>query len=345
LLVCVLAARSPAAVPARRGDLALALGFGLFVGIVFAYQIDIDSPLPVPRATWPIVAAVLLASAATREVRSATLPRLLAAAPLVALVVPLGLALTAPSLEVRGVGNGSYRLLDWNLHTGVNGDGQIDLETIARLIDDRDPDIVVLQEVGRGWPIAGANDQAEWLSRRLGMRYEWAPAADDQFGNLILSRFTMSDAEILRLPYGEGPQHRSALRVLVGTGPGAPVQVIGVHLQNGDVPATREDQIEAVLAAWPHDPGTVIAGDLNMQPTESNVTLFVDAGFASAQDDATIGDPDGSTARDPLFVGDRVDWIWVTPDVPYDTFAIVESEASDHLPLVVTAPEPRVAET
>jgi endonuclease/exonuclease/phosphatase family metal-dependent hydrolase len=124
----------------------------------------------------------------------------------------------------------------------------------------------------------------------------------------------------------------------VDTGGSTPTQVIDVHLQNGDVPATREDQIAAVLAAWPHDPGTVIAGDLNMQPTEDNVRLFTDAGFASAQDDPAIGDPDASTARDPTFPGDRVDWIWITPAVTFTGFAIVDSEASDHLPLVVTAP-------
>jgi endonuclease/exonuclease/phosphatase family metal-dependent hydrolase len=76
----------------------------------------------------------------------------------------------------------------------------------------------------------------------------------------------------------------------------------------------------------------VIAGDLNMQPTENNVNLFLDAGLVSAQD--TAGDPSASTARDPNFPGDRVNWIWGTTDLTFEEFEILASEASDHLPLV-----------
>jgi endonuclease/exonuclease/phosphatase family metal-dependent hydrolase len=256
--------------------------------------------------------------------------------------VPAGLLLAVGlAFVLRGTGStpmpatpaDPLAVMDWNIHTAVNGDGNVDLASIAEAIERENPDVVVLQEVGRGWPIAGQVDQAEWLARRLEMDMTWASAADDQFGNAILTRVPVLDVEVLRLPYGEGPQFRSALRILLDTGAGWTPWIVDAHLQNGDRASTREDQIVALLDTWGDEAPTVVAGDLNMQPTEGNVVLFTDAGLVSAQDE--VGDPSASTARDPVFPGDRVDWIWVSPDLTPSDFAIGTSAASDHLPLTV----------
>jgi endonuclease/exonuclease/phosphatase family metal-dependent hydrolase len=317
---------------ASRATAWFAFGTTLFVGAAFAHQIDVDVPLPVPRATWPIAAAAVLAVGAFRRHR----PETVSTAPA---VVPLLGAVAVPLLLV-GLGGGSesppetgtYRLLDWNIHTAVDEHGQIVLGDVLELIASQDPDIVVLQEIGRGWPIAGQSDDLEWLARRLDMRYVWAPAADGQFGNAILSRFPIDLDRVIALPYGEGPQERSAVGATIGTDPG--VFVVGVHLQHGDRPSTRADQLESVLDTWSGTDDWVLAGDLNMQPGDADLAFLDAAGLVSAQD--LIGDPAASTARDPARPADRVDWIWVTrPMLDVANFAIPRSEASDHLPLVV----------
>ena len=312
---------------------AFVVGTALFVGGAFAYQIDIDVPLPVPRSTWPLAAAVVLTLGAFRRHR----PAPVSAAPA---LVPVVGAVAVPLLLVLGLGgspepvppSAGYRLLDWNIHTAVDGDGQIVLGDVLELIEAQDPDVLVLQEVGRGWPIAGQVDGLGWLARHLDMEYLWAPAADGQFGNAILSRFPLELDRILELPYGEGPQERSAIGATVGSDPG--LFVVGVHLQHGDRPATRTQQLAVVLDAWGGTDAWVLAGDLNLQPGEDDLTLLEDAGLASVQD--LIGDPSAPTARNPLVPDDRVDWIWVTPDtLEVSNFGIPRSEASDHLPLVV----------
>jgi endonuclease/exonuclease/phosphatase family metal-dependent hydrolase len=108
--------------------------------------------------------------------------------------------------------------------------------------------------------------------------------------------------------------------------------VIGAHLE-GHTVATRTAQVQAILEAWSEDQPLVLAGDLNMQPGQPDQRLFEQAGLQSVQD--TIGDPTLSTARDPAFPGDRVDWIWTSRDVPISGFAIVQGPVSDHRPLVV----------
>jgi len=334
LLLFASAAQPRIARPAWRSDLALALGMLLFVGAAFAYMIDIDVPLPVPRAAWPIAAGIVLALAATSSIRPVRLPRSPALVPAIGAVAISGVLLATAPVLASGPGMDPVRLLDWNIHGAVDGDGQVDLAKVAEVIERADPDVVVLQEVGRGWPITGQADDAEWLARRLGMHAAWASAADDQFGNLILSRTPMSAQEMVRLPYGEGPQHRTALRVEVSLEGEHQLAVIGTHLQHGEAASTREQQIEAVLDFWGGDPQAVVAGDLNVQPTEDNVALFEAAGLVSVQDE--VGDPAASTARDPLFAGDRVDWIWRAEDVAALELEILDSNASDHLPILAT---------
>jgi endonuclease/exonuclease/phosphatase family metal-dependent hydrolase len=313
---------------------AIGLGMALFVGLAFAYQIDIDVPLPLPRATWPILASILLAAAAVPRPSAdpATLSRRIWVIPLALLAaVGTSLVLRAPSLEPVGPDE-LLRVVSWNIHTAVNGDGNVDLGAIADAIERQDPDVVLLQEVGRGWPIAGQTDQAEWLSRRLDMAFSWTSAADDQFGNAILTRLPVLEEGDLRLPYGEGPQYRSALRVRAMGFPGEEVWFVDVHLQNGAKERTREDQIVALLDAWGRDHPLVLGGDLNMEPAEANAALFGDAALTSVQD--AVGDPSTSTAREPEFPGNRVDWIWVSDDLEPQRFEIVWTPASDHLPLV-----------
>jgi endonuclease/exonuclease/phosphatase family metal-dependent hydrolase len=331
----VVAVAAPANGRARSAPRATAwfvLGTAVFVGAAFAYQIDVDVPLAVPRATWPLAAAAVLALGAFRRHVSEPVSVGPAVVPVVGVVVVPLLLLGLDARSEPTTEDGTYRLLDWNIHTAVDGDGQIVLGNVFELIASQDPDVVVLQELGRGWPIAGQSDDLGWLARRLDMEYVWAPAADGQFGNAILSRFPIELDRVIRLPYGEGPQERSAIGATVGTAPG--LFVVGTHLQHGDRPSTRADQLNAVLTTWSGTAGWVLAGDLNMQPGDADLARLEAAELASAQDE--IGDPGAPTARDPAHPGDRVDWIWFTPaTLEVENFAIPRSEASDHLPLVV----------
>ncbi len=313
---------------AWRTHAGVALGMLAFVACAFAYQIHVSAPLPVPRAIWPLAAAALLAALGLR--RRDEEPSQVPLAALAVPVVACAIALAAwpvygshPSPAPAG-----DRVLQWNMHTAIDADGQLDPEAAARTIEATGATVVVLEEVGRGWPIAGQVDELAWLARRLRMHAAWAPGADDQFGNAILSAFPLTDTEVLHLPYGSGPQHRSAVRARLPDG----LWVIGAHLE-GHTVATRTAQSQAILEAWSEDQPLALAGDLNMQPGQPDQRMYEQAGLQSVQD--TIGDPTMSTASDPAFPGDRVDWIWTSRDVPISGFAIVQSPVSDHRPLVV----------
>jgi len=316
-----------------------ALGSVAFVGLVFAYQIHIDLPLPFPNAFVPAVAATIVGVGALprRGTIAGWVPRGAVLVPVALLAVPGVVWATEPSLETAAARASSVRIVSYNIHGAVDVDGQLDPETIAEVIDAQEPDVVLLQEVARGWPIFGGLDAAEWLSRRLEMPYVYVPAADEQFGNAVLSRVPMLETTSGQLPYGEGPQQRSYLAVRLDLGGGGELLVIDAHLERRfEDPATRRRQITTLLDVWGGEEPAVIAGDMNLQPNEDDVRLFLDAGLVSVQDE--IGDPCEPTATepDPDEPCDRVDWIFVTPDVEPSAFEIAETRASDHLPLAVT---------
>jgi len=326
--------------PARPARLAWActLGSVAFVALVFAYQVAIEVPLPFSKAFVPAVAAVVVGLSAVprRGAVGFAVPARAAAVPLVLLSVPLLVGLSAPELATSTAKDATVRILTYNIHGGVNVDGQVDPEATALAIEAQRPDVVVLNEVARGWPIFGGLDAAEWLSRRLEMPHLFEPAADLQFGNAILSRLPVIASSGGQLPFGEGPQQRSYLSVTFDVD-GRELVVIGTHLQeSGSDPATRTRQIESLLGAWGGVTPAIVAGDINMQPGEDDVQLFLDAGLVSVQD--AIGDPCEPTSFEPKPEKpcDRPDWIFATPDLTLVDFDITRTPASDHLPIAVT---------
>ena len=136
-------------------------------------------------------------------------------------------------------------LVDWNLHYGVSPLTAVDLEGIAVTIEVQDPDVVTLQEVQRGWVFGGGSDMATWLAHRLGMTIHFAPAADHQFGNAVLACSELTDVVVHPLPYGAGPQSRSALSTTLTTADGTPLRVTSIHTQHRESNTpTRLEQLE-----------------------------------------------------------------------------------------------------
>lgn len=326
---------------ALRTGLAATMGTLTFASVVFLYQIHASQPLPFSNRFVPALAAALIGVATTgatpagpaARAESTRNGRLVTVAVALLVAVPLFLVATRGSqAPAPGLGR-SMRVVSWNVHSAVDAQGQVVPDEIARTIAAQRPDVVVLQEVSRGWPVGGSLDLAAWLSARLGMPFVWGPAADGQFGNVVMSRAPILESAVMALPFGSGPQHRSSVSVVIDAGD-ATVTVIGTHLETGPGTDTRARQIEVVLGAAPGDARTIVAGDMNMQPADEDTSLFFDAGFRSAQDEAGRGA--SSTARDPMFPGDRPDWILGSPDLTFSNFAIVASNASDHRLLVVT---------
>jgi endonuclease/exonuclease/phosphatase family metal-dependent hydrolase len=221
-----------------------------------------------------------------------------------------------------------FTAMTYNIQAGFSRDNYWDLEEIAAVIETADPHVVVLQEVGRGWPILGGMDQARWLSQRLDMQLVWGPASrDDLWGNAILTRAPVISADQVKFDVTENLR-RGAVGAVLESDAG-PVTVIGTHLDNpGDATSARQAQITQLLDFWEGAEPALIAGDFNADPGSDAMVTLEDSGFT---DTGELLGVDATTSQDNR----RIDYVLITPGLAVVEADIPDVWASDHRPFVV----------
>ncbi len=226
------------------------------------------------------------------------------------------------------------RIMTYNLHQGFDTDGYLGMEALARVIDGTGADVIAMQEISRGWHINSSLDMLPWLSRRLGMGYIFGPAADAIWGNAILSRYPVLEPGRGVVPKGDGVMKRCYLWARLDVGNGEDLLVIATHLHHIESEhEIRIPQVQALLDFWNGRERTVILGDLNSWPDSPEMDLLREAGLVDAF--AVIGRGDGYTfASNDLY--QRIDYLWVTPDLQVSELVIPQSTASDHLGVALT---------
>jgi endonuclease/exonuclease/phosphatase family metal-dependent hydrolase len=217
--------------------------------------------------------------------------------------------------------------MTYNIQSGFARDNRWSLEETARTIEAAQPDIVILQEVSRGWLVTNGSDNLLWLSRRLGMQAAWGPAsADGLWGNAILTRAPFSAVEYRRFSRTQNLR-RSVLSVRVEADGGA-LWVIGTHLDNPrGAGAVRLAQTEELLAFWAGHTPVVIGGDLNADPGDPVIVRLLDAGLVDVA--ADLG-PEATTSDD----GRRIDYVLVSPEITVVEARVLDRWSSDHRPVV-----------
>lgn len=323
---------SPQALDLAR--LAAAGGMLLFVVFVFGYYAAYD--LYLPNQWVPVCAALLVAVPAV--VGATGLPRAsyglrvpIAVAAAVALVaaVPLWQGAT-PRWEPPGDG---LRVAAYNIRMGYGESGRLSLERQADTLRALRPHVVVLSEADRGWLLNGGHDDVRLIAERLGMRYIWAPAADEVWGDALLTDLPVTSVRNHVLVQG-GPTGAQALEVGLRW-QGRDVTVIGTHLQ--PPPGWRElDQVEQlgriVRDAAAGGRPVVVAGDLNLEPADPAWEVLMGSGLtdpiAPVRPFSTIPTPGGPAQQ--------IDHVLVTPGFTGRDQANVDVPHSDHRPIAVT---------
>jgi endonuclease/exonuclease/phosphatase family metal-dependent hydrolase len=249
------------------------------------------------------------------------------------LILPLvGIIIRQPSEAIPG-NNFPVRIMAYNLHNGFNTDGRLNMEALALVIEESQPDIVALQEVSRGWLVSGRLDMLNWLSQRLEMPFVWGPTADPFWGNAILSRYPIIEGTNHELPSPDLPLDRGFTRALIDFGGSGNLQVIATHFHHTkEGSAIRQLQAQAIFDFWYGAANTVILGDLNAQPDDPEIQVLQQAGLI----DAMFGidsPPDTYPSYNPSV---RIDYIWVSSDLKVTEVQVPSSNASDHLPVVAT---------
>ena len=215
--------------------------------------------------------------------------------------------------------------------------------------------MVVLNEVDFDAPWSHGIDQAQVIARAAGYPYVVeVPNLDVRvgpvlyrFGNALLSRYPLVDASVVDLPAFSLLEtflagKKRGLAVTVET-PDGPVRLVGVHLSHRSE-AVRVASARHLIALARGCPlPVIIAGDMNSTPST----------FPRAQlDDADRNAMDvlratGRWRRRPLatpraneltFHSARptrvIDWILVPRPWTVEAYEVLDTDLSDHLPVV-----------
>lgn len=238
----------------------------------------------------------------------------------------VGLVSGAPSSDAPPVAAGSdLNVMTYNIRQGFGATGHFDLEAVAQEIEKRPTDIVGLQEVGRGWVISGAVDTLAWLSLRLDTPAYYGANLGDLWGNAVLTRLPVFGVANTHFN-SEGRVPRGFQRIGIQT-TGAPITILHTHLDHeDDGDMVRAAQVVRVLEDWGNTPRTILLGDLNAEPHTVAIRTLANAGFVDA-------DPDGPLTWPATAPEERIDYIFVTPDLSVNEAETRETLASDHFPV------------
>jgi endonuclease/exonuclease/phosphatase family metal-dependent hydrolase len=278
------------------------------------------------------------------------------------------------------------RVVSWNIHWGCGKDGRIRIHAIIDVLRRLHPDVICLQEVAANHPdlegSATAN-QFRQLAGAFGAYHSVAEPTSEiyqnnqprQFGNLLLSKFRITQVHRHLLPWPPDPDSPAGMpRGLIETvidAPGGKVRVLTTHLEYYS-PLQRIAQVRHIrYLHWEacerarifqpdptldapfqlgRRPGSAIyCGDFNFTPDspdyrellapEQGIALpLVDAWAATHPDSARRAPTAGLHGYDWPEKPECYDYFFVTDDlVPRlsEVEVMSETAASDHQPILL----------
>lgn len=227
------------------------------------------------------------------------------------------------------------RVLSYNIHHGEGSDGKVDLQRIARVINDAHPDLVALQEVDSGTKRTHGVDQPRQLAdltKLHGAFGDNIPFEGGRYGNAVLSRFPIVRQKNHPLPSHYKGEQRGVLEVEVQLPDKRPPLVFyATHFDyRGDYDGERIESARRVNQLLSRQPqaAAILAGDLNAEP-KSKPLEELSKKWNRGERFAPTYPADAPTGQ--------IDYILFRPASRWrviETRVIDEAVASDHRPLL-----------
>lgn len=233
--------------------------------------------------------------------------------------------------------NKSLKVLSYNIHVGNPPEkpGVVDLEAIAKVINDSEADLVALQEVDVFTKRSGKDlDQAKELARLTNRHYFFAKAIDHQggeYGIAVLSKFPILKSEQHLLPKAEGVkgEQRAIAIITVEVSKGVLLDFASTHLDLTSQARLLQANFITNLSKGRNNLA-IIAGDFNANPDSDEIKAFetyftrssIENGFTFPVKNPTV----------------EIDYVMFAPKDKFkvDWHVVVDEHfASDHLPLFV----------
>lgn len=222
----------------------------------------------------------------------------------------------------------SLRVVTWNVHACVGGDGRFDPDRIVSIVRGLSPDIIALQEVESRRFGTGGCDAFTFFRERVGGHAAEArtiTTEEGDYGHMVLSRWPLRQARAHDISVA-GREPRGIVEV-EALSPFGPIRVIGAHFGL----RRRERRLQTATLRAIVDPesdgAAIVAGDFNELRRRSATHRALSPHFQGTTIFATF------PSWRPLVPLDR---IWCRPPLRVLRSHVLRSarSASDHLPLI-----------
>ena len=225
--------------------------------------------------------------------------------------------------------SGEITVMTYNIQAGFSQDDDFALAAIADTIEEADPDVVILQEVARGWPFTTGIDQLAWLSHRLEMNYVFGQSDPVRLWSVsILTKSSIADVfvEGFQVPNFD----RGVTAAVIATEGERTLWVYGTHFAAPrGAEAARVAEARQLLNVWNSQSPAVIGGDFNADAESQALRLLRASGLVD------VGLAYGT--EEPTFSGNRrIDHLLVTTGMQVVDVRVIDNPASDHNPVVTT---------
>lgn len=251
----------------------------------------------------------------------------------------LSLLFLGPTIDAQQTpdSNRMVKVLSFNIFHGATTQGTFDLDTIAQLIIDADPDFVALQEVDFMTNRAKKYD----LVTELGWRAKLAPIFarampydGGEYGEGVLSRYSFLQTRNVALPYSPGNEPRAALEILTVLPSNDTIAFVGTHLDHLRDETDRVAQAKELNAVFTKNKyPTILAGDLNAEPKSTPMKIL------ESMWQATYNPEKPAYTYPSTIPTKKIDYVLFYPRNRWrilKTEVIADAVASDHCAYLVT---------
>jgi len=238
-----------------------------------------------------------------------------------------GCELKVMTLNVaHGRGTGFHQILQNSQQTVTN------LDRINLLLNEVAPDIVALQEIDGPSFWSGRFNHVEYLASRSGfsdsVQASHVDAIGLSYGTALVSRLELSNSQAVTFDPSLSPVPKGFI-VSTIRWPGRrgiDIDVVSVHLDfmSASVRKKQVDELVALLRA--RNNPVIVMGDLNSgwYQRESTAKYLVEnLGLTAYR-------PEDTTMMTFPALGERLDWILISPDFEFSSYEVLGAEVSDH---------------
>jgi len=229
------------------------------------------------------------------------------------------------------------KVLSFNILHGATTKGDFDLDAIAKVILDTDPDFVALQEVDYKTNRAKNYDLATELGWRTKMASIFGRAMyydGGEYGEGVLSKHSFLSSRNVALPFIPGDEPRAALEITTVLPSKDTISFLGTHLDHLKEEDNRIMQAKKINQTFKsNNHPTILAGDLNAQPRSTTMNILESLWEGSYNKDNPESTYPSENPRK------KIDYILFYPQHRWkvlDSKVICDTIASDHCAYMVT---------